>query len=57
MMPPNEPEMAFIAGLTPAFPAAAVAAAVVVAAAAEAVVALFSFADGINNEAGWRWWR
>jgi len=30
----------------------AVAAAVVVAAAAEAVVALFSFADGINN-AGW----
>ena len=53
MMPPNEPEMAFTAGLTPAFPAAAVAAAVVVAAAAEAVVALFSFADGINNEAGW----
>lgn len=50
MMPPNEPEMAFIAGLTPAFPAAVAA---VVAAAAEAAVALFSFADGINNEAGW----
>ena len=44
MIPPNDPETAFMAGLTPiVFPAAATAAAPVV------VVAEFSFADGINK--------
>ena len=44
MIPPNDPETAFMAGLTPiVFPAAATAAAPVV------VVADFSFADGINK--------
>jgi hypothetical protein len=45
MIPPNDPETAFMAGLTPiVFPAAATAAAPVVV-----VVAEFSFADGINK--------
>ena len=45
MIPPNDPETAFMAGLTPiVFPAAATAAAPVVVVAPE-----FSFADGINK--------
>ena len=44
MIPPNDPETAFMAGLTPiVFPAAATTAVPVV------VVAEFSFADGINK--------
>ena len=45
MIPPNDPETAFMAGLTPiVFPAAATAAAPVVVVAPE-----FYFADGINK--------
>ena len=45
MIPPNDPETSFMAGLTPiVFPAAATAAAPVVVVAPE-----FSFADGINK--------
>ena len=46
MIPPNDPETAFMAGLTPiVFPAAATAAAPVVV----VVAPEFSFADGINK--------
>ena len=47
MIPPNDPETAFMAGLTPIVLAAATAAAPVVVVAPE-----FSFADGINKPKG-----
>ena len=49
MIPPNDPETAFMAGLTPiVFPAATAAAPVVVV----VVAPEFSFADGINKPKG-----